>query len=45
MITAIENLVSYIKDTGNQQGNIEDEEEITEEELLRRIIEYSCQEQ
>ena len=36
MITAIENLVSYIKDTGNQQGNIEDEEEeITEEQYIQ----------
>ena len=36
MITAIENLVSYIKDTRNQQGNIEDEEEeITEEQYIQ----------
>ena len=36
LITAIENLVSYIKDTGNQQGNIEDEEEeITEEQYIQ----------
>ena len=35
MIAAIENLVSYIKDTGNQQGNIEDEEEITEEQYIQ----------
>ena len=35
MITAIENLVSYIKDTGNQHGNIEDEEEITEEQYIQ----------
>lgn len=35
MISTIENLVSYIKDNGNQQGNIEDEEEITEEQYIQ----------